>query len=84
MGAHSDDDGEPVEENEDGCPGGWYRCTFVWSLGRYLRPSNGEGLYSEAVALSRSDDRLVLDAVNYFELEQARWRSWAHDQRKKK
>lgn len=68
-------DSHPIEPNEDGCPGSWYRCDFVYSLHRYLRPC-AEGVYSPNLSLDRSPDRLVVDATSYFELEQGRWRAW--------
>lgn len=77
LGGNDPDDPEPIEGNEDGCPGGWYRCAFVWSLAPYLRPV-ADGHYSENLRLSRCEDPLVVDAVHYFEGERARWRNWAH------
>lgn len=75
-----DENGEEVPESADeGCPGGWYRCVFVWSVARYFR-SQANGTYSENLHLSRCEDRLVLDAVNYYETERSRWRAWALDQ----
>lgn len=78
MGEHDGDGEELVESNEDGCAGGWYRTVFVWSAALYFRP-HSNGAYSENLHLSRCDDRLVLDAVNYYESERARWRAWAMD-----
>jgi hypothetical protein len=69
------EDRYPIEPNEDGCPGAWYRCDFVFSLHRYMRPC-AEGVYSPNLALERTSDRLVVDAIAYFEHEQMRWRNW--------
>jgi len=83
MGGQPDDDGseedEPIESNEDGCPGGWYRTEFAASVRRYYRPVS-EGVYSPNLLLDRCEDRLVLDAVAYYELERARHRAWADRQ----
>lgn len=62
---------EPRETHDDGCPGAWYRCGFVTSLIRYERPVS-EGGYSENLHLSRCNDPLVLDAIQYLEHERAR------------
>jgi hypothetical protein len=63
---------EPPESHEDGCPGAWYRSRFVSSLIPYERSTNGEGLYSENLHLSRCTDPLVLEAIQYLEHERAR------------
>jgi hypothetical protein len=52
----------------EGCPGGWYRCGFVRSLHKFRR--RGEAR-TENLLLSRSTDRLVLEAVAYLEDEEA-------------
>lgn len=80
MGAHQEDhDPEPCESNDDGCPGGWYRCDFFYSVARYLRPV-AEGVYSPNLLLQRCDDPLVNEAVTYFEHEQQRHRNWCREQ----
>lgn len=77
MGGELDaDENEIPESNDDGCPGGWYRTPFFWSLGRYLRPL-ASGVYSPNLSLERTADRLVLDAVQFYETEQARASNWA-------
>ena len=59
----------PAEDVEgEGCPGGWYRCGFVHSLHKFRR--RGE-TRTENMLLSRTDDRLVLEAIGYLEDEEA-------------
>jgi len=59
----------PAEDiRGEGCPGGWYRCGFVHSLHKFRR--RGEGR-TENMLLSRTDDRLVLEAIAYLEDEEA-------------
>ena len=60
-------DEKPIESNEDGCPGAWYRCSFFWSLQKYLRHSEQEN-----PLLSRCSDRLVLEAVACFDYHHSR------------
>lgn len=55
---------EPIRE--EGCPGGWYRCRFVTSLHKYRRGSS-QGVRNENLLLSRTTDRLVLEAIDYLE-----------------
>lgn len=57
-------EGAHAESNCDGCPGAWYRCAFALSFQRYRRGTNG--------AVFVSDDRLIADAIQYYEGEQAR------------
>ena len=71
---------EPPEPIDEGCPGAWYRCRFVRSLAVYERTPNQDGALSENLRLSRCDDPLVLDAIQYLETERARAR--IHDQRR--
>lgn len=70
---------ERPESIADGCPGGWYRTPFFFSVSRYIRPTTADGVYSPNLNLDRSTDRLVLDAVQFYETEQARARHWAND-----
>ena len=56
----------PPESNEDGCPGAWYRNDWTSSVSHYERMRTEYG-FSENLHLSRSDDRLLLDAVAYLE-----------------
>ncbi len=64
-------DGEPAESTEDGCPGSWYRCAWTSSVMRYERMLSDSG-FSENLHLSRSDDRLVLEAAAYLENQRVR------------
>lgn len=54
------------ESDEDGCPGGWYRTAFYQSFERYRRGQH------ESPHTRECKDRLVFDALLYFETEQAR------------
>jgi len=69
---------EPIEPNDEGCPGGWYRTPFFASVSRYLRPV-AEGVYSPNLTLERTRDRLVIEAVKYYEHEQSRHRRWCSE-----
>lgn len=57
---------KPPESNEDGCPGGWYRCDFVRSLTKYVRLMFENG-FSSNVLLDRTEDKLVIEATQYLE-----------------
>lgn len=57
----------PGEDPEGGCPGGWIRCGFIESLTPYLRKRTEGGGRVQNMRTDRCDDRLVLDAVLYFE-----------------
>jgi len=59
---------ELFEDHREGCPGGWYRCGFVYSLLPYHRPYS-QGMFSENIRLSRTDDPLVIEAVQFYENE---------------
>ncbi len=59
-------DGEHGEPDDDGCPAGWYRVAFVHSFAKYRRGQH------ESPHLRQCTDRLVMDAVHYYEQEQAR------------
>lgn len=62
-------DAKPFEDPEDGCPGAWYRCAWVGSVMAYARPIDKNGAFGSNPRLDREDDRLVLDAVLYYEHE---------------
>lgn len=87
MGAPTeyDEDGNrnehPVEDDsETGCPGGWYRCQWWWSVYPYTRPV-AEGVYSPNRMLDKRDDRLLDEAVNWYEQCQSRQRYWLDKKR---
>ena len=62
----------PTEDiRGEGCPGGWYRCRFVASLHKYRRGSAKDGARNENLLLSRCEDRLVLEAIDYLEHQEA-------------
>lgn len=54
------------EPDDEGCPGAWYRCAFVGSLIKY------RGGQHESPYLRACTDRLVWDALQYLESEQAK------------
>lgn len=68
----------PPEDNADGCPGAWYRCTFAASVSHYERT-----LLQDAIAnnprLDRTDDPLVIEAAGYLEYERLRHRNYWRD-----
>lgn len=55
------------ESDEEGCPGGWYRTAFYQSFERYRSGAERESPFVRACT-----DRLVFDALQYFEREAAR------------
>lgn len=57
----------PLEDPNDGCPGGDQRCRFVNSLGRYMRSQAEGGTRVSNPLLDRCDDWLVVDAVLEYE-----------------
>ncbi len=60
----------PTEDiRGEGCPGGWYRSGFVASLHKFRR--RGADTRTENLLLSRSLDRLVIEAIAYLEDEEA-------------
>lgn len=71
---------EPLEPiKEDGCPGGWYRCHFISSLHKYRRGREGEGGRNENILLTRCQDRLVLEAIDYLEHEESHALGYFHE-----
>lgn len=67
---------EPHDSNQEGCPGSYYRCEWVWSCFRYMRPVSFDGVYSANQELDRTTNRLTIDAIRHLEYEQSRWRAW--------
>lgn len=57
----------PGEEPSEGCPGGWIRSEIVESLMPYIRRRTEQGGRVQNMRLDQCDDRLVMDAVLYFE-----------------
>lgn len=70
----------PPELVDEGCPGGWYRSRFVWSLHSFLRVRAEGGQRVGNPLLDRCDDELVLQLVMYFEHEQERYEAWRGEQ----
>lgn len=64
-----------AEPPEHGCPGGYQRSPFVWSIDRYYRRRIEGGARVPNPHLDRCDDFLVLDAVLYLEAEEERCRA---------
>lgn len=73
------EDERPKESHDDGCPGAWYRCTFVHSLHKYHRLLTEHGFSENLLLSSRSDDRLLLEALSYYETEKLRARARDHE-----
>ena len=69
----------PIEDHDDGCPGAWYRCAFVVSLHKYERLLTEHGFSENLLLTSRSDDRLLLEALGYYEREKLRARAKDHE-----
>ena len=62
----------PLERPSDGCPGGWYRSRFVWSLHRYMRVRTEHGGRVSNALLDRADD-LIVACEQVFVREQERF-----------
>lgn len=62
---------EPRDNHDDGCPGSWYRCGFVASLAKYERLLLEHGFASNLLA-DRTQDRLIIEALQYIESERVR------------
>lgn len=60
-------EGQHGESDCDGCPGSWYRTPYMGSVERYRRNAQGQSPH-----LDRTTDRLVIDAVLYYEQESTR------------
>jgi hypothetical protein len=60
----------PPEPLSDGCPEGWARSPFATSVVPYIRRRDANGNRVQNPRLDRCADRLVVDAVLYFEGEQ--------------
>jgi len=60
----------PPEPLSDGCPEGWARAPFAASVVPYIRRRDANGNRVNNPRLDRCADRLVVDAVLYFEGEQ--------------
>ena len=65
---------EPPEDNDDGCPGAWYRCEFASSVATYERTIMSGGVASNPL-LDRCDDPLVIEAAMFVEGERMRHRN---------
>lgn len=60
----------PHDPEVKACFGSWYRCAWVDSIRPYLRQRMDDGGRVANPRLERCDDRLILDAVLYYEAEQ--------------
>jgi len=64
---HDSDWKAPREDPAEGCPGSWYRCSFVDFVMQFRRrPTDGGGRV-ENTRLARCDDRLVHEWVALLE-----------------
>lgn len=68
----------PGEEPSEGCPAGWVRCEFAESVMPYLRTRTEHGGRVPNMRLDDCEDRLVKDAVLYFEECEERRIGWMH------
>lgn len=64
----------PPDSHADGCPGSWTRCAFVESLMKFERLHTEHGFAANLLA-DRTDDRLVIEALQYLEAERVRARA---------
>ncbi len=62
----------PVEDPAHGCPGAAYRSRWVDSLAPYLRRRTDTGDRVQNHLLDSCNDRLIWEAVQYFEQEEER------------
>jgi hypothetical protein len=62
----------PLEDIDNGCPGGWYRSRFVRSLDRYLRLRVEGGARVSNPLLHRCKDDFVLQCEQLYTHEQER------------
>src|SRR5690606_31566356 len=60
----------PLEDPDDGCPGGDQRCRFVGSLSRYMRSMDERGGRVTNPLLDRCSDWLVVEAILEYEAYQ--------------
>lgn len=60
----------PPEVADEGCPGGWYRCRFIWSLVDMLRIRTESGGRVQNPFFDTCEDPLVWAWVMYFERQQ--------------
>ncbi len=63
---------QPLERPSDGCPGGWYRSRFVWSLDRYFRLRADGGQRVPNPLLDRCEDEFVIACERIYLHEQER------------
>ncbi len=57
------------EDPDDGCPGGWYRCRYIYSLMPYFRLRTQSGDRVENLHLRHITNSRIIEAVHYFEGE---------------
>jgi hypothetical protein len=61
----------PPEPEQDGCPGGWARCGFADSFGKYIRVRLQNGGHDSNPRVSSETPPHILDAIQYFERQYA-------------
>lgn len=69
-----------VDDAEHGCPGGWYRCGFWGSIAKYRRAYSADGVFSSNLLLDRCEDKLIIEAIAYYEQELIRATSYNSEQ----
>lgn len=57
----------PEDIEREGCPGGWYRSTFIDSLRPYMRRPDNKGGRVPNRLLDLCEDRFVVACVNLLE-----------------
>ena len=62
----------PLEDEADGCPGGYQRAPMLGPLHRYYRRRTDDGGRVANPFFDRCDDHLVLSAILYLEHEEER------------
>lgn len=82
MGGPEDHQGhKPGESTEEGCPGSWYRCNYIYSLVRYQRHRDANGSFTENLSLTRCKDPRVLEAIHHLEQERIRCSNYLDEKR---
>ncbi len=69
----------PPEDANDGCPGGWYQCQFVYSLKKYMRDRSKDGVRSSNPLFDKADE-FIQAAVMYYEREENAFYSYWNSQ----
>lgn len=73
----------PRDSHDEGCPGAWSRCAFVTSLEKYERIILENGVIPNLLA-DRTQDSLVIEALQYIETERVNRRAYFQEIRASK